>query len=267
MDGGGGAGGGPVAAAAFEEPYEPAILTLSNMNDFIRFSSHFAVCKFTEAPRRTHHDVWAGFLDPSGKKEVVWDSGPPTMYGPHSTEDQAFYSDACLAEDVANGKRLYEAIAGLMFPPKAAVAPAAVVAREGDGGEKKKKKVEKKKEKKEKTVMSPSEPLSPLDEAIEHAARFYGKKPLKKRPVWLTWLEGCIRVTTGKLFHFHLCAAHQGHPHDQLSGPAPPRVRGRDHLKRKRGSEDPGFVAFSSAQSDGLDPAEVRALYRATRNW
>lgn len=239
MDGGGGAGGGPVAAAAFEEPYEPAILTLSNMNDFIRFSSHFAVCKFTKAPRRTHHDVWAGFLDPSGKKEVVWDSGPPTMYGPHSTEDQAFYSDACLAEDVANGKRLYEAIAGLMFPPKAAVAPAAV----------------------------PSEPLSPLDEAIEHAARFYGKRPLKKRPVWLTWLEGCIRVTTGKLFHFHLCAAHQGHPHDQLSGPAPPRVRGRDHLKRKRGSEDPGFVAFSSAQSDGLDPAEVRALYRATRKW
>ena len=177
------------------------------MNDFIRFSSHFAVCKFTKAPRKTHHDVWAGFLDPSGK-EVVWDSGPPTTYGPHSTEvNPAFYSDACLAEDVANGKRLYEAVEGLMFPPPAAVAPAAVVACEGDGGEKKKKKVEKKKEKKVKTV-SPSEPL---DKAIEHAASFYGKRPPKKRPEWLAWLEGCIRVTTGKLFHFHLCAAHQGH--------------------------------------------------------
>jgi hypothetical protein len=114
---------------------------------------------------------------------------------------------------VANGKRLYEAIAGLMFPPKAAVAPAAVVAREGDGGEKKKKKVEKKKEKKVKTV-SPSEPL---DKAIEHAASFYGKRPPKKRPEWLAWLEGCIRVTTGKLFHFHLCAAHQGHHSTSVS--------------------------------------------------
>jgi hypothetical protein len=59
-------------------------------------------------------------------------------------------------------------------------------------------------------LLSPSEPLSPLDEAmmlaIKHAASFYGKRPPKKRPEWLAWLEGCIRVTTGKLFHFHLCA-------------------------------------------------------------
>jgi hypothetical protein len=45
--------------------------------------------------------------------------------------------------------------------------------------------------------------------AVVEAVKCYGK-PVQKKP-WLTWLEGCIRVTTGKLFHFHLCAAHQGH--------------------------------------------------------
>jgi hypothetical protein len=89
------------------------------MNGIIPFSAHFAVFKLTSAPGKTHPDVWAGHRADGETKTVVWDTGPPTTYGPNSVEDQDFYSDACLAKDVADGKRLYEAVAKLMSQPPA----------------------------------------------------------------------------------------------------------------------------------------------------
>ena len=174
------------------------------MNPIIPFSPPFAVCKITMARGRKHPDVWAGHLADTSEKEVVWDSGPPTTYGPKSTEDQEFYSDACLVVDVANGKRLYQAVEGLMSPPP--LPPPAVATKEEEQRVEKKKK--EKKEKKGKEVG----PVQPLDKAITDAAKYYGKKhPKKKRPVWLAWLEGCIRAatTTGELFHFCLCRPDQ----------------------------------------------------------
>jgi hypothetical protein len=156
------------------------------MNDIMPFTAPFAVFKVTMAPRRKRPDVWAGHLIDSSKRKVVWDTGPPTTYGPSSTEDQAFYSDACLAEDVANGRHLYEAVAKLLSQPPQLPA---VIEEEEDAEE----------EEEEEVMVA----QRPVDTAIETAAKYYySKDPPKKRPVWLAWLEGCIRADTGKLFHF-----------------------------------------------------------------
>jgi hypothetical protein len=45
---------------------------------------------------------------------VVWDDGTTTEYGPTTTEDPAFYSDACLAVGMAEGRLVYEAVERLL---------------------------------------------------------------------------------------------------------------------------------------------------------
>ncbi len=166
------------------------------MNDIMPFTAPFAVFKVTMAPRRKHPDIWAGHLVDSSKRKVVWDTGPPTTYGPNSTEDQAFYSDACLAEDVANGRYLYDAVAKLLSqppqPPAVMTTPGTVIEEAEEADE-------------EEDVMGPALAAAaqrPVDTAIETAAKYYRKDSPKKCPVWLAWLEGCIRADTGKLFHF-----------------------------------------------------------------
>ena len=160
------------------------------MNDIMPFTAPFAVFKVTMARRRKYPDYWAGHLVDSSKRKVVWDTGPPTTYGPNSTENQAFYSDACLAEDVANGRHLYEAVANLLSqPPQPPAVITAVIEEEEEAEEE---------EEEEEDMVA----QRPVDTAIEAAAKYYSKDPPKKCPVWLAWLEGCIRADTGKLFHF-----------------------------------------------------------------
>ncbi len=69
----------------------------------------------TRAAEWRHWKEWGRRGEEEG--EGLWDDGPPTTYGPKSTQNQEFYSDAGLVVNVANGKRLYQAVEGLMSPP------------------------------------------------------------------------------------------------------------------------------------------------------
>lgn len=134
------------------------------------FTAPFAVCKVTVAPGRKRPDVWAGYLADRAKGKVVWDDGSSTTYGPSTTEDPSFYSLGCLAEDMADGRFLYEAVQRLLSggaPPASSPGPSLFGSK-----------------------------------AIEAAVKCYGKTPNKKQR-WLTWLEGCIQASnnTGKRFN------------------------------------------------------------------
>ena len=145
------------------------------------FSEHFAVYKRVNTSRcRTEH--WAGVLTDRKAKTVVWDNDTRSTYGDCTTEtdNPTFYTDASLADDMAVGKLLYNAVEMLVNgnqPPK----------------------------------LPPNHPLA---KAMEEARACYPKPgsaaTTKPKKPWLVWLEGCIiecqtqkvstqTVATGKL--------------------------------------------------------------------
>ena len=145
------------------------------MSKVIAFTAPFAVYKATMQPGRKRVHLWAGYLADRATRKVVWDDGTITEYGPTTTEDPAFYSDASLAVDMAEGRLVYEAVERLLGGTAAAeVESLATSTTTG--------------------VVHPA--------VVEAVACYYGKPVHKKQP-WLTWLEGCIQASkiTGKLFH------------------------------------------------------------------
>ena len=146
----------------------------------IAFTAHFAVYKATMdsgAGRRTC-DNWVGYLADSKKRKVAWEDGTTTVYGRNTILDLKFYSDECLAQDLAAGQLLYQAVAALMQGQKAPTIPATASAS--------------------------------VTAAINKAEKWYKAKAKTKQPpkmpLWLDWLQGCITLatTTGKPFHWFL---------------------------------------------------------------
>ena len=80
------------------------------MSKVIAFTAPFAVYKATVQKGRKTACLWAGYLADRATRKVVWDDGTNTEYGPTTTEDPAFYSDASLAVDMAEGRLVYEAV-------------------------------------------------------------------------------------------------------------------------------------------------------------
>ena len=67
------------------------------MSKVIAFTAPFAVYKATVQKGRKTACLWAGYLADRATRKVVWDDGTMTEYGATTTEDAAFYSDACLS--------------------------------------------------------------------------------------------------------------------------------------------------------------------------
>ena len=87
---------------------------MSRMSKVIAFTAPFAVYKATMPKGRKTACLWAGYLADRATRKVVWDDGSITEYGPDTTEDPAFYSDASLAVDMAEGRLVYEAVERLL---------------------------------------------------------------------------------------------------------------------------------------------------------
>lgn len=146
------------------------------MSNVIAFIAPFAVYKATVQPGRKTVCHWAGYLADRATRKVVWDNGTITKYGPATTEDPAFYSDASLAVDMAEGKLLYEAVERLLCGTAAVdVESQAISTATGD-----------------------------IHPAVAEAVLCYNGKS-SSQP-WLTWLEGCIQASmnAGKLFNYLL---------------------------------------------------------------
>ena len=101
-------------------------------------------------------DYWVGFVTDRAAGKVVWMDNTITVYGPTTTENLAFYSMACLAEDMAAGRLLYAAVQQLM-----------------NG----------------KTPCTSTD--SHVSDAIKEAEDCYKTSPTDKK-FWLECLEGCI---------------------------------------------------------------------------
>ena len=145
------------------------------MSKVIAFTAPFAVYKATVQPRRKQVTFWTGYLADRATRKVVWDDGTITEYGPTTTEDPAFYSDASLAVDMAEGKLLYEAVERLLCGTAAVdVESQAISTATGD-----------------------------IHPAVAEAVLCYNGKSSSP---WLTWLEGCIQASmnAGKLFNYLL---------------------------------------------------------------
>ena len=144
------------------------------MSKVIAFTAPFAVYKATMPKGRKTACLWAGYLADRATRKVVWDDGSITEYGPDTTEDPAFYSDASLAVDMAEGRLVYEAVERLLDGTAAA----------------------------EVELLATSTTTGVVHPAVVEAVKCYGKPVHIKKP-WLTWLEGCIQASkiTGKLFH------------------------------------------------------------------
>ena len=144
------------------------------MSNVIAFIAPFAVYKATMQPGRKTVCHWAGYLADRATRKVVWDNGSITEYGPDTTEDPAFYSDASLAVDMAEGRLVYEAVERLLDGTAAA----------------------------EVESLATSTTTGVVHPAVVEAVKCYGK-PVHIKKAWLTWLEGCIQASkiTGKLFH------------------------------------------------------------------
>lgn len=73
---------------------------------------------------RTTCDHWVGYLADRENGNVAWEDGTTTEYGGKTILDPKFYSDECLAQDLAAGQLLYQAVAALMQGQKAPTMPA-----------------------------------------------------------------------------------------------------------------------------------------------
>jgi hypothetical protein len=143
------------------------------MSTVIAFTAPFAVYKATVQSRKQQVTHWIGYLADRATGTVVWDDGTSTKYGPDTAEDPAFYSDASLAVDMAEGRLLYEAVERLIAGTAAAEVLSLAIST--DPGN--------------------------VHPAVDEAVKCYGK-PHMKRP-WLTWLEDCIRASknTGNMLN------------------------------------------------------------------
>ena len=145
------------------------------MSKVIAFTAPFAVYKATMQKGRKTACLWAGYLADRATRKVVWDDGTITEYGPTTTEDAAFYSDACLAVDMAEGRLVYEAVERLLGGTAAAEVESSAT----------------------------SSTTGVVHPAVVEAVEVYYGKPVRIKKPWLTWLEGCIKASKdpGKLFH------------------------------------------------------------------
>jgi hypothetical protein len=144
------------------------------MSKVIAFTAPFAVYKATVQKGRKTACLWAGYLADRATRKVVWDDGTFTKYGPTTTEDPAFYSDASLAVDMAEGRLVYEAVERLLGGTAAAEVESHAI----------------------------STATGKIHPAVVEAVLCYNGKS-SSQP-WLTWLEGCIQASknTGKLFNY-----------------------------------------------------------------
>ena len=131
------------------------------------FTAPFAVFKATKHPGSrpsASADYWVGVVAERATGKVVWDDGTTTKYGPNTAEDLAFYSNDCLAEDMAAGRLLYAAVQRLMNgnPPVAA------------------------------SLVSSAPHIRSVNKAIKEAENCYKTPPTDQKKDWLVWLEGCI---------------------------------------------------------------------------
>ena len=130
------------------------------MSKVIAFTVPFAVYKATMQKGRKTACLWAGYLADRATRKVVWDDGTNTKYGPTTTEDPAFYSDAYMAE----GRLVYEAVERLLGGTAAAEVQSHAI----------------------------STATGKIHPAVVEAVLCYDGKS-SSQP-WLTWLEGCIQV-------------------------------------------------------------------------
>jgi hypothetical protein len=146
------------------------------MSKVIAFTAPFAVYKATVEVQRRRKQVtlWTGYLADRATRTVVWDNGISTQYGPDTTEDPEFYSDASLAVDMAEGRLVYEAVERLLGGTAAPEVLSLAISAE----------------------------TGAVHPAVDEAVECYGK-PLSIKKPWLTWLEACIQASkiTGKLFN------------------------------------------------------------------
>ena len=149
----------------------------------IAFTAHFAVYKATmdSGAGRTTCDHWVGYLADRENRKVAWEDGTTTEYGGNTILDPKFYSDECLAQDLAAGQLLYQAVAALMQGQKAPTMPATASA-------------------------SVTRAINKAEKWYKAKAKAKTKQPPKMPPLWLDWLQGCITLatTTGKPFHLFL---------------------------------------------------------------
>jgi hypothetical protein len=130
------------------------------MSKVIAFTAPFAIYKATMQKGRKTACLWAGYLADRATRKVVWDDGTNTKYGPTTTEDPAFYSDAYMAE----GRLVYEAVERLLGGTAAAEVQSHAI----------------------------STATGKIHPAVVEAVLCYNGKS-SSQP-WLTWLEGCIQV-------------------------------------------------------------------------